>query len=332
MSGRERGRRRTSKESTSHVKKARRMQFRPNGLIPAAFTPLKADGSLHLERIPALVDHLERDGVSGIYVLGSTGEGISLSSRERRKVAETYVQAAKERLPVIVQVGHNSLTEARQLAEHAQRIGADAISAVLPSYFKPESLEKVVECLEVITAGAPELPFYYYHIPMMTGIELDVVDLLRIGSERLPTLTGVKFSDHSLHEFQKGRQFQDGAFNFLFGADEMLLSSLVVGGQGAVGSTYNFAAPLYWRVIEAFKQGDLKQARHFQGLAVKMVDCIMRRCGRAGLKAMMALVGVDCGPHRLPQRTAPPEAVAEMERELEDMGFFEWGRRHQEPV
>lgn len=303
------------------------MTLPPHSLIAAAFTPLAEDGALRLEQVPALVDHLERDGVAGIYALGSTGEGVSFSSAERRAVAEAFVEAAGGRLPVIVQVGHNSLAEARQLARHAQEIGADALSAAPPFYFKPLSAAEVVACLEEITAGAPALPFYYYHIPMMTGVEVDVTELLRLGAERLPMLAGVKFSDHKLHELQRGLLLEGARdFDFFFGADEMLLSGLAAGAHGAVGSTYNFAAPLYRRVARAFAAGDLEEARRLQGRAVQMVECITRHCGGAGLKAMMQVVGVDCGPLRLPQRTARPEDVAAMEEELGRMGFFEWGR------
>lgn len=309
------------------------MTLSPNSLIAAAFTPLAEDGALRLEQVPVLVDHLERDGVAGIYALGSTGEGVSLSSPERRAVAEAFVEAARGRLPVIVQVGHNSLAEARRLARHAQRVGADAISAAPPFYFKPRSAEEVVACLEEVTVGAPELPFYYYHIPMMTGVEMDVTELLRLGAKRLPTLAGIKFSDHKLHELQRGTLLEgEQAFDFFFGADEMLLSGLVAGAQGAVGSTYNFAAPLYRRVTHAFEAGDLEEARRLQGQAVQMVECITRHCGGAGLKAMMQVIGIDCGPLRLPQRTACPEDVAAMEEELARMGFFEWGREQGEEV
>ena len=124
------------------------------GLNPAAFTPLKADGSLNLDAVPALVEHLLRDGVSGLYVCGSTGEGVSLTREERMAVAEAYTAAAARRIPVVVQVGHNSLREARLLAEHAQKIGADAVSATPPMYFKPANTEAVVACLTEVAAGA----------------------------------------------------------------------------------------------------------------------------------------------------------------------------------
>ena len=105
------------------------------GLIAATFTPMNSDGSLALSRVAPMVDRLISDGVSGLYVCGSTGEGPSLSTQERFEVAASFVSASRGRVPVVVQVGHNSLAEAATLAAHAERIGAQAISATPPSYF-----------------------------------------------------------------------------------------------------------------------------------------------------------------------------------------------------
>lgn len=302
------------------------MQFHLDGLIPAVFTPLDEDGSLNLDQIPAVVDHLESDGIEGIYILGSTGEGVSMSREERRRVAEAYVQEAQGRLKTVVQVGHNSLVEAKQLAAHAQEIGADAISALPPFYFRPDSIDAVLDCLQEVASGAPDLPLYYYHIPGKTGVQVDVEKLCRLGMERLPTLSGVKYSDPNLQAFQRGDLFLNGDIDFLMGVDEMLLSGLTTGLDGAVGSTYNFAAPLYTKIIREFERGNVSKAREYQTKAVKMIDVILDTCGRPGLKAMMSVVGVECGGQRLPQQTADADDVDRMEDKLETIGFFEWGR------
>ena len=296
------------------------------GLTSAVFTPLHEDASLDLERIPGIVDHLEQDGVSALYVLGSTGEGLSLTTKERRAVAEAYVQAASGRLPVVIHVGHNCLHEAQELAAHAQYIGANAISAIPPCYFKPETTEGLVACLAKITAGAPELPFYYYHIPVKTGMEIDLAAFLGLCAERLPTMVGVKFSDSRLNEYLACQNLiRNAPFDFVFGVDEMLLSAWVAGMRGAVGTTFNFAAPLYLRIIACFERGKLEQAQRHQAQAAAMVDTILDTCGRPGFKALMSVIGQDCGPHRLPHGTASSEGVVKMARALDAIGFFEWG-------
>ena len=300
--------------------------IRLTGLTAAAFTPMKSDAMLDLDRIPSLVEHLLRDGVSALYVLGSTGEGVSLTLRERQHTAAAFVQAAAGRVPVVVHVGHNSLQEAQILARHAQQIGADAISAVPPYYFKPDSTRSLVDCLAMITAGAPDLPFYYYHIPVKTGVELDLNDFLHLATQRLHSLVGVKFSDTRLHAISACPYAE--RYDFVCGVDEMLLGAWMTGMRGAVGTTYNFAAPLYNRLIACCELGQIEEARRNQARASTMIKVILKTCGRPGFKAVMGLIGQDCGPHRLPHSTATPAQISEMHQALEAIGFFEWGRKH----
>jgi N-acetylneuraminate lyase len=298
--------------------------FRLRGLVAATFTPFKADGSLDLASVPRVIDAVIAQGASGLYVCGSTGEGPLLTTVERQQVAEASVKAAAGRVPVVIQVGHNSIEEARELAVHAQRIGADAISATPPGYFKPDSLEIFIQCIERIASGAPSLPFYYYHIPVLSGVRFDMVQFLRQGGPRIPTLRGIKFSDAFLYELLACVDCEGGRYDILFGVDEMLLGGLSFGARGAVGSTYNFAGPLYKKIIAAFEAGNQAEARRLQALSAEMVRIIIGNGGRAGLKAAMGLIGVDCGPSRLPTTNCTPAQKSKMKEELAAIGFFDW--------
>lgn len=295
-----------------------------SGLIAAVFTPMSKDGSLNLAQVPSVVEHLVRTGINGIFVCGSTGEGPSLSSEERRATAEAYMEAAGGKLPVIVQVGHNSLAESSGLASHAQAIGADAISAIPPAYFKFGSMKILLDCLAEISSAAPNLSLFYYHIPSITGMDFDMAEFLREGDKRLPNLAGIKFSDSAIPKFQAAVEFENRRFDVLFGRDEMLLSALCAGAAGAVGSTYNFAGPLYRRLIDAFDRGDLDEARKCQALSVEMVRIFRRYSIQPALKAVMKLIGLDCGPTRLPLVTLTPEELQAMKKELAGIGFFDW--------
>ncbi|MHC4564784.1 MAG: dihydrodipicolinate synthase family protein [Planctomycetota bacterium] len=306
--------------------KETKIREKHTGLIAAVFTPMKQDRTLNLEIVPAIAEHLIGDGVQGFYVCGTTGEGPLLSSEERRAVAQAYVAAAGGRVPVIVQVGHNSLAEARGLALHAGEIGADAISAVAPMYFRPESTEVLIDCLREIASVVPDLPLFYYHIPALSGVNLDVLDLLGRAEKRLPSLAGIKYSALTVHEYQACLDFGQGRYTVLFGCDEMLLSGLSVGASGAVGSSYNFAAPLYTAVMEAFERGDHGEARRLQGLSVQMTRLLYRYRGQPAFKAVMGLLGLDCGPNRLPLKTLSANEIKSMKGELEGIGFFDWAR------
>lgn len=302
-------------------------RFWITGLVPATFTPMHTDGSLNLAQVGPLVDHLAARGVSAIFACGSTGESASLTTAERQTTLAAFCEAAAGRIPVIAHVGHTSLADAAALAAHAQQVGAAAIAALPPFYFKPATVATLVACMAEVAAAAPDLPFYYYHIPGLTGVNLDMVEFLRQGAARIPTLAGIKYSAPTLYEFQACTAFDGGRFNMLFGVDEMLLSGLAAGAHGAVGSTYNFAAPLYQAILQAFAAGETAEAQRLQLLSAQMVlKVIGSYRALPSLKTMMDFAGVECGPPRLPQVALAPTERAALHADLAALGFLEWLR------
>jgi N-acetylneuraminate lyase len=293
------------------------------GLVAAPFTPMAADGGVALDVIDRYAELLARNGAIGAFVCGSTGEGLSLSVDERMAVARRWRQAAPADLRVIVHVGHTALPDARALADHARRIGAYAVAAVPPIYYRPASVADLAAYLAEVSAAAPELPFYYYHIPALTGVWFAASEVLSAGAESVPSLAGAKFTHEDLAEYARCVALMEGRFDVLYGRDEMLLGALSLGARGAVGTTYNFAAPLYLRMIRAFRAGDLDAARRDQHRAVALVEVFRRFGGIPAGKAIMKLIGLDCGPVRSPLRSLGEGQLAGLRRELEAAGFFE---------
>ncbi len=299
-------------------------QLKLDGLIAATTTPFAEDRSLRLDDIVPMVDQLIASGVRGLYVCGSTGEGMSLRAEERRLVAEATISASGGRVPVIVQVGHNSLGEARKLAQHAEEAGADAVSATCPSYFKIGDVEILVQSMGDIASAAPGTPFYYYHIPALTGSSIDITEFMRRGGDRIATLAGLKYTNTLLHEFQSCMQVDPERFDVVWGCDEMLLGALATGAKAAIGSTYNVAAPLYLQVMSAFKNSDHASARELQFRSVEMVEVMKRFPFHAALKAMMQMLGMPGGPCRLPIENLDADAIDDLRQQLDQIGFFQW--------
>ena len=299
------------------------------GLIAAPFTPMHADRTLNLSTVDRYARWLHANGVVGAFICGTTGEGMSLTMDERRELAERWVATAPAGLRVIVHVGHNSLPDCRALAAHAESIGADSIACIAPFFFKPAGVEGLVAWCEEVAAAAPGLPFYYYHMPSMTGVSVNVSDFLRAAAKRIPNLAGVKFTFEDLDDYRRCLELEDGRFDMLFGRDELLLSALALGARGAVGSTYNFAAPLYRAVIEAYGRGDRQQAAELQALAVRMINTLVGGGTHpvATFKWFMGWVGVDCGPSRLPLADPTPEQILPLNSELQGMGILDWVAR-----
>ncbi|HPD14482.1 MAG TPA: dihydrodipicolinate synthase family protein [Planctomycetota bacterium] len=299
------------------------------GLVAAPFTAFHVDGSLNLDKVEIQAESLVLSGVGGAFVCGTTGESLSLTVPERLALAERWRAVAPDGFAVIVHVGHPCTEDAKTLAAHAQKVGARAIGAMAPCFFRPASTDDLVAWCAEVAAAAPELPFYYYHIPSMTGVNVPVAEFLDRAAERIPTLAGAKFTYENLMDYHRSVRLREGRYDILFGRDEILLSALVLGARGAVGTTYNFAAPLYRRVIEAFERGDLGGAQAAQLRAVEMIQTLLRHGGLPAFKAVMKMIRVDCGPVRPPLRDLTLEQRHHLHQDLERLGFFDYCSRCQ---
>jgi N-acetylneuraminate lyase len=294
-------------------------------LIAAPHTPLDENGEVNLEQVARQADHLRAAGVDGVLVAGSTGEGPSLTGAERRQLARRWVEVAG-RLRVIVHVGHQSPPEARALARHAAESGARAICAAPPNWFPIQSAEALAETCATIAAGAPELPFLYYHIPALSGVHVPMAQLLDLARDRIPSFAGVKYTHLDPLDFQACVREHGGEVQLLWGLDDMLLKGLSLGAHGAVGSSYNFATPLYRRLIAAHARGDSGAARGFQSQSALLVETLGRYGYAAAAKTVMKFVGVDCGPVRAPLSRLDSAAEKALRADLERIGFFDWIR------
>ena len=199
------------------------------GLIDAPFTPFYANGDVNLEPIEAYAKMLQKNGLKGVFINGSSGEGYMLTTEERMQLAERWVSVAPEGFKVIVHVGSCCLRESVRLAEHAQKIGAWGIGSMAPPFPKIGRIEELVEYCETIANAAPELPFYYYHIPAFNGAFLPMVDLLKAVDGRIKNFAGIKYTYEALYEYNQCRLYGGGKFDMLHGQDETILPSLAQG-------------------------------------------------------------------------------------------------------
>jgi N-acetylneuraminate lyase len=301
------------------------MQYQKiQGLIAAPFTPMDTTGEINAVMIKPYADKLKSDGLRGVFICGTTGEGMFLTSEERKNIAEFWCKEQTDKFKVIVHVGSTSGAQSKELAAHAQQIGAAGTGAMGPMFLKPAGINKLIDFCAEVASGAPDLPFYYYHIPSVSGINLSMSEFVKAASKEIPNFAGIKFSDNNFMEMQKILNLDDGKWDILFGSDEILMAGLSFGIKGAVGSTYNYAAPLYLKLITEFQNGNIKIARKYQLKSVELVDVLLRYKGAivAG-KAMMKAVGIDCGPCRLPLSNLSEEQYENLVNDMRDIGFFE---------
>ena len=296
---------------------------RLQGLIAAPFTPMNNDGSLHLEIIPAYYDMLKANGITGAFICGSTGEGVSLSIKERKAVAEAWAACTKNdtAFTVMPLLGGTSLEDCKELALHAQEAGLDAVSFTAPFYFKPATVEALAECCAVVAAVVPDMPFYYYHIPVLTGVGVTMFDLLNAIDGKVPNFAGIKYTHEDFMDFLSCINFKNGKYDMLWGRDENILPALALGTKASVGSTFNYAAPLYYDLIDAFNNGDLSTAQALQQQSIDMIRLLGKYGGIATGKAYMKLMGLDCGAFRLPVKNMSTEQFDAFKKEVTALGF-----------
>ena len=294
------------------------------GLIDAPFTPFHEDGSLNLAPIPEYAALLARNGLKGVFINGSSGEGYMLTEEERMQLAEAWMAAVPEDFKVIVHVGSTSVMSSRRLAEHAQKIGAWGIGAMATPFPKIGSIEQLCRYCEEIASAAPNLPFYYYHIPAFNGAFLSMYDFLKAVDGRIPNFAGIKYTFESLYEYNRCRRYQNGKFDMLHGQDETILPCLAMGGaQGGIGGTTNYNGRCLTGILEAWEKGNLEKARQLQDFAQDVIDVICNFRGNiVGGKRIMKLIGLDLGPNRVPFMTVTEEEEQELRRQLEAIDFF----------
>jgi N-acetylneuraminate lyase len=266
--------------------------------------------------------------VTGAFINGTTGEGLSLSENERILFTEAWLSAAASAkdFSIIVNVGASSLVESKQLAVHAQETGADAIAMLIPGFFKPKNVNDLINVCSRVAAQAKELDFYYYHIPGLTGVNLSMYDFVKQASKDIPNFKGLKYSTPNFFELHQISQDFGKRFDLFFGSDELLVHGLLAGANGAVGSTYNYMCPLYQKIVSAYEKQDLLQARKLQNQSIRFVDSLIQKGGGvvAGKAIMSHVSGLDFGPCRLPLRGLSKREISKWLMELEEMGFFKF--------
>lgn len=286
------------------------MMNKIEGLIAAPFAPMHSDGTVNIDQIPAYYNFLSRNGVVGAFINGSTGEGVSLSQMEKTEITAAWTSQNTEQkaLKVINLVGGTSYAECIESAQTSAALGVDAIAILAPFYFKPAGAKQLAEFCAKIAESVPELPVYFYHIPVLTGCNVPMYDFLQEAATMIPNLAGIKYTHEDFMDFLSCLNFQNGKYDMLWGRDENLLSALVLGARGGVGSTFNYAAPLYHQLIKAYDEGNFVEARKLQQQSIDMIRLLGKYGGIATGKAYMRFVGLECGEFRLPVKNMSSEA------------------------
>ena len=297
-------------------------------ILPAVFTPMYDDGSVCYRRIESLYQRCIRSGFGGIFLNGTTGECMSLSMEERKKIVEAWMECRnKDHRPdfkIFVHVGSSNLIEAGEMAEHAQAHAADGIAMVPTFYFRPKTLNDLIDQCKYVASAAPGVPFYYYNIPSMTGVNFPLIAFMEAAIREIPTFSGLKNSHHDLVDYQRCIHFAKEDYAMYWGTDEVFMMVYTAGNRRYVGSTYNFMGDIYLRMLDAYYAGNFEKLTTLQAEATNIYSILNDYNSLIAGKEIMRHIGIDCGPVRKPLKNLKSsESIALLDR-LKQTTLFEF--------
>lgn len=291
------------------------------GIFPALLTPFTSDGEVDEAALRRLVDRMVEAGANGLYLCGSTGEGLLLREAERQMVAEIVIEHIDRRIPAIIHVGALATDTSERLARHARKIGAAAVASIPPFYFNVGPAG-IVQHYRSISQAA-DLPTFFYNIPDATAFNLNSDLASRLFKQGV--IQGIKYTSYDLLNLRSIIDACGPELVVFAGPDEMLLPILVMGATGGIGATYNCAPELFIGIFRAWEAGDLLEARSLQYEADRLVRAMAPFGIISAAKAVMRLLGLDCGNPRPPLLPLTSEQADTLRHDLQAAGLFEHG-------
>ena len=280
------------------------------GIMPALVTPVDENGKIKKDVLKKLVDWHVSEGVSGFYICGSTGEGLLLRPSQRMEMLEATLDAAGGRVPVITHIGDVGLASTVELARHAERAGAAAISSIPPIYFA-YSDDDVFNFYKKVTESC-SLPMLMYGYPGIKTMPVSLIERIMT----LDTAIGIKWTYHDYFGLNRVKRINGGNINVINGPDEMIICGLSMGADAGIGTTYNVMPGMFVKLYNAFHAGDVVRARDLQNAIDDVISVLLRYNIIATTKVMLEYLGFDVGECVEPIRHLLPGEKNEIINEI----------------
>ncbi|HEV2696215.1 MAG TPA: dihydrodipicolinate synthase family protein [Verrucomicrobiae bacterium] len=271
------------------------MKLPLTGIVPPMVTPLRSRDELDVAGLERLIEHILVGGVSGLFILGTTGEGPSLSYRLRRELIERVCKQVNHRVPVLVGITDTAFVESVDIGRRAANCGADAL-VLAPPYYLPEAQPELQEYLDHLVPELP-LPLFIYNMPALTKVHFELDTVKRALDNR--RIIGFKDSSGDLKYFKQAVELvkQRPDWPVLIGPEEKLFDALQLGGHGGVSGGANLFPKLYVKLCEAHRAGDIARAQVLQD-HIQLVSDSFYRIGKysssiiKGIKCALSCMGV----------------------------------------
>ena len=271
------------------------MKFK--GIIPALVTPLNEDETINTSVLVELINYLNSKGANGFYIGGATGEGLALRTEERMVLAQEAVNAINGKKPSIIQVASSDFNDAILLAKHAEKIGADAISATPPLFFQYD--ENDVYNYYKALADSVHIPVMIYYSP---AARFDISADFAAKMFEVDNITAIKWTSSDYYEMLRLKDLTHGEMNIINGPDEMLLMGLNAGADGGIGTTYNFMFETIKSIYDNFIKNDPEEAQRYQTLANRIIAELKKYHTIPLTKVILEVMGFNVGNATFPMK------------------------------
>lgn len=286
------------------------------GIIVPIVTPLYEDESLNLEELRKQIDRMIEAGIDGIFCFGTNGEGFILNGQEKEAVLRTAIDQVHGRVPVYAGTGCISTKETIEQSQMAERLGADVLSIITPSFAKA-SQEELYQHYKAV-AAAVNLPILLYNIPARTGNALDPETVDRLAE--IPNIVGAKDSSGNWENLKAYIAVAKEHHNFkiLSGNDSLILNGLKEGGAGAIAGCANVYPHVLASIYDYFTAGEMKEAQEAQDSIASFRAVFPYGNPNTIVKKAVNLLGYPVGPCKAPFNGLSAEGEAALEKVLKE--------------
>lgn len=281
----------------------------------ALVTPFRG-GGVDEEVLRELVRFHLREGTDALVVNGSTGEATTMSPEEQRRALEVVVDEAGGRIPVIGGAGGSDTAAVARLARATREAGADALLLSPPPYNKPTQQGIVAHYRAVMDAA--DLPTIVYNVPGRTACNILPATVETLAED--PRVAGVKEASGDISQIAELARRLHDRIAIYSGNDDQVVPVLSLGGVGVISVLANVAPALTSRMVHAFLEGSVAEARDLQLRFLPLVAALFREPNPVPVKAAVAMLGFATGELRLPLLGASPAVMEELQRALDDLG------------
>lgn len=297
------------------------MKGQIRGIIAAVVTPFDEKEEVHEEAFRAVIEHLIRAGVHGLFPVGSQGEFYALEFHEKRRLMEVAVEQAAGRAFVMPNTGAITTRESVKLSQVAESVGVDCISVITPFFISP-SQDELYEHFRAICKSV-KIPVLAYNNPDRTaGVALSVQTLQRLARD-LPNFVGIKDSSGDLTLVAEMLRLCPENFRVIMGRDTLIFAALMHGAAGAIAATANVAPKLVVEIYEAFLAGDYQRARKCQAALAPLRMAFGLGTFPVVVKEALELMGIAPGRCRAPVAALSPQARERLRLILKEMGLLQ---------